>query len=362
MERLEKVMLDIPKIEAVLHQARRWDMDFPLFGSHSHAHLFQPPLPVEDAEAWEELMEVRLPEDYRLYLTRLGNGGAGPAYGIASFRCPLQDCLREPAVFSDDQEERFNDLARRWYAYSNEDEDQLYRAYCEQTSEERRMNCCDWSEARYRFVEKTVIHFLFKSGQLFIANQGCSQDIYLLLSGSHRGFCHGSSEEYDYSYPFWYQPSNRRAAITWPRYRETLTTFSDYFMDYVNRVEQVCRELTGEKRQQFFREQAQARNFQSAVEAKDWAAALIMLTGLEPAALSIKSRSFYLYYKKTLKEHLPDRPEVPLFFQKVDKTRRCSAGAEFTCFWSEEDSEDDCPSPHFSDFLETFTETEQRRT
>ena len=78
-------MLDIPKIEAVLHQARRWDMDFPLFGSHSHAHLFQPPLPVEDAEAWEELMEVRLPEDYRLYLTRLGNGGGGACHGKVPF-------------------------------------------------------------------------------------------------------------------------------------------------------------------------------------------------------------------------------------------------------------------------------------
>ena len=205
-------MLDIPKIEVVLRQAKRWDMDFPLFGSHSHAHLFQPPLPEEDAAAWEELMEVRLPEDYRLYLTRLGNGGAGPAYGIAPFRCPLQDCLREPAVFSDDQAERFNDLARRWYAYFNEDEEKLYEAYCEQTPEERRMGFNDWDNSRYRFTENTVVHFLFKSGQLFIANQGCSQDICLLLSGSHRGFCHGNSREYDYSYPFWYQPADHRAA------------------------------------------------------------------------------------------------------------------------------------------------------
>lgn len=351
-------MLDIPKIEVVLHQAKRWDMDFPLFGSHSHAHLFQPPLPEEDAAAWEELMEVRLPEDYRLYLTRLGNGGAGPAYGIAPFRCPLQDCLREPAVFSDDQAERFNDLARRWYVYFNEDEEKLYEAYCEQTPEERRMGFNDWDNSRYRFIENTVVHFLFKSGQLFIANQGCSQDICLLLSGSHRGFCHGNSREYDYSYPFWYQPADHRSAITWPRYREALTTFEDYFMDYVDRVEKVCDELTGEKRRQFLREQAQVRDFQSAVEEKDWTAALTMLTGLEPAALSIKSRSFYLYHEEALKEHLPDRPEIPLFFQKVDKTRRYSAGTEFTCFWSEKDSGDDYPSPHFSDFLETFAEAE----
>lgn len=349
-------MLDIPKIEAVLRQARRWDMDFPLFGSHSHAHLFRPPLPEEDAAAWEDLMELRLPQDYRQYLAHLGNGGAGPAYGLAPFRCPLRDYFREPAVFSDDQAERFNELSRRWYAQFHEDEDQLYEDYCAETPEERRMDFRDWDEARYRYIENTVAHFLFKSGQLFIANQGCSQDIYLLLSGTHRGFCHGNSTEYDYSYPFWYQSADRRDAITWPQYREVLTPFEDYFMDYVDRVEQVCRDLTAEKRQQFLRERAQVRDFQAAAGAGDWEGALATLTALEPAALSLKSRSFYLYYEKTLLGKLPDRPEVSLFFQKVDKTRRYSAGSEFTCFWSEEDKRGDYPAPDFQDFAATFAE------
>ena len=52
-------MLDIPKIKAVLKEASQWDMDYPIFGSHSHAHLFRPPLPMEELDAWEELMELR---------------------------------------------------------------------------------------------------------------------------------------------------------------------------------------------------------------------------------------------------------------------------------------------------------------
>ncbi len=349
-------MLDIPKIKAVLKEASQWDMDYPIFGSHSHAHLFRPPLPMEELEAWEELMELRLPEDYRTYLTCLGNGGRGPAYGIASFCCPLDDSLREPVVFSDDHAKRFEELSCKWFKYSHENEDQLYTTYCEQTPEERRMNYSAWDEARYRFIENTVGHFLFESGQLYIADQGCSQDIYLLLSGSHRGFCHGNSTEYDYSYPFWYQPADHRAAITWPQYRETLQTFEDYLMDYVRKAEQVCRDLSIGKRMQFLQEQLQVREFQTAVESEDWEQALKMLRALEPASLSVKSRSFYLYYKKILKEKLPDQPEVSLFYTKVDKTRRYSGGTEFTSFWSEENNDWRYPHPDFSDFLKTFSE------
>ena len=347
-------MLDIPKIKAVLKEASQWDMDYPIFGSHSHAHLFRPPLPMEELDAWEELMELRLPEDYRTYLTCLGNGGAGPAYGIAPFSCPLHDYLQELAVFSDSQAQQFEDLARMWYEYFHTDQDQLYDTYCEQTPEEQRIDYFKWTQERYHSIESAVKQPLFRNGQLFIANQGCSDDIYLLLNGSNRGFCHGNSDEYDYSYPFWYQPADHREAITWPQYRETLQTFEDYLMAYVRTAEQVCQDLSMGKRMQFLQEQLQVREFQAAVELEDWGQLLTMLRFLEPAALSLKSRSFYLYYEKVLREKLPDRPEIPCFFQKVDKTRRYSGGKEFTSFWCTEDADGLYPYPDFSDFVKTF--------
>ena len=54
-------MLDIPKIRAVLDTASRWDMDLEQFACWSHAHLFNPVLPLEELEAWEEQMQVTLP-------------------------------------------------------------------------------------------------------------------------------------------------------------------------------------------------------------------------------------------------------------------------------------------------------------
>ena len=100
----------------------------------------------------------------------------------------------------------------------------------------------------------------------------------------------------------------------------------------------------------------QGLSFVALSESEDWEQALKMLRALEPASLSVKSRSFYLYYKKILKEKLPDQPEVSLFYTKVDKTRRYSGGTEFTSFWSEENNDWRYPHPDFSDFLKTFSE------
>jgi hypothetical protein len=42
-----------------------------------HRFSLLPPLGEQEVAAYEERNGVRLPEDYRLFITRLGNGGAG---------------------------------------------------------------------------------------------------------------------------------------------------------------------------------------------------------------------------------------------------------------------------------------------
>ena len=48
-------MLDIPKIRAVLDTASRWDMDLEQFACWSHAHLFNPVLPLEELEDTDQV-------------------------------------------------------------------------------------------------------------------------------------------------------------------------------------------------------------------------------------------------------------------------------------------------------------------
>jgi hypothetical protein len=53
-----------------------------LFGSNEHGYQFRPRATEESLCRFERQHRVQLPGDYRAYLAQLGNGGAGPFYGI----------------------------------------------------------------------------------------------------------------------------------------------------------------------------------------------------------------------------------------------------------------------------------------
>ncbi len=348
-------MLDVPKIRSILANAAFLDLEFPISGSECHTHLLRPPLSMEELDAWESLMQVSLPADYRTYLTKLGNGGAGPSYGLTPFHSPMEEALQKPTVFSDDAQPQFDQLARQWYVYMHEDEYELYEDYCRNTAEKDRLSFNDWDNRRYDFIDRTVKQFLFENGQLFIANQGCSNDVYLLLNGSHRGMCNCNSTEYDYSYPFWYQKADHHSAIIWPQYRDTLVTFEDYFMHYVDQAEQLCASIPFEKKLRFYRERMQVLEFQDAIEEEDWDRVLSMLIELAPAELPTKIRRFYRYHQRMLETQFPERPEVTNFFREMDRTYRyrCSessyiqGNAGFSTMY---------PYPSFEDFMQSISQ------
>jgi hypothetical protein len=53
-----------------------------IFGADSHDFQFNPSLPETEVVAFERKYKISLPKDYRQFLTCIGNGGAGPFYGI----------------------------------------------------------------------------------------------------------------------------------------------------------------------------------------------------------------------------------------------------------------------------------------
>lgn len=53
-----------------------------VFGFHGHRFELRPPVSEWDLEGLEAGWGVWLPDDYRYFLTHVGDGGAGPGYGL----------------------------------------------------------------------------------------------------------------------------------------------------------------------------------------------------------------------------------------------------------------------------------------
>ncbi|MFZ4278278.1 SMI1/KNR4 family protein, partial [Streptomyces arboris] len=64
-----------------------------VFGSLGHGWVLEDPLTDEGLIELEAQVGVRLPGDYRSFLTCVGAGGAGPAYGLFPVR-RVQGCWR----------------------------------------------------------------------------------------------------------------------------------------------------------------------------------------------------------------------------------------------------------------------------
>jgi len=62
-----------------------------LFGASTHRYRLNACLSREELQKFEALVGVTLPDEYRDFLLRFGNGGAGPGYGLL----PLKESIRE---------------------------------------------------------------------------------------------------------------------------------------------------------------------------------------------------------------------------------------------------------------------------
>lgn len=75
-------MPTLEEIRTRLDRLRLADRRRRLFGASEHRYELATCIGADALRAFEERHAIRLPEDYRAFLSELGNGGAGPFYGL----------------------------------------------------------------------------------------------------------------------------------------------------------------------------------------------------------------------------------------------------------------------------------------
>ncbi|MCO6459496.1 MAG: SMI1/KNR4 family protein [Pirellulaceae bacterium] len=93
----------IRDVEAKLARARAIDRHCLLFGAAQHRYLLNPPLSEADVHRFEQQHGVQLPQQYREFVLTVGDGGAGPGYGLSRLSgCWIRGALRSPFLPASD--------------------------------------------------------------------------------------------------------------------------------------------------------------------------------------------------------------------------------------------------------------------
>lgn len=76
-------MNKVLQLQKKLTQLAILDATFEVFGSESHQYQLTPCLSHKDIQVFESRYNITLPSEYQNFLLEIGNGGAGPGYGLS---------------------------------------------------------------------------------------------------------------------------------------------------------------------------------------------------------------------------------------------------------------------------------------
>src|SRR5262245_5439146 len=74
--------MEFGEIPAAIERLRAADPPPKVFAAWHHGFVLNPPLTEPQVAEFEAAHRIRLPDEYRRFLIEVGNGGAGPYYGL----------------------------------------------------------------------------------------------------------------------------------------------------------------------------------------------------------------------------------------------------------------------------------------
>lgn len=172
-------LLKREQIVKILARARQIDPECQMFGASAHRYQLNPPIEAELVRGAEEKYGFSLPEEYFWFLTEIADGGAGPDYGIGSFR----DFLK---VAPDPWARRFQEayrhsLARPFAPWPMQPEEVGQYAICTKEAYDRH------PDQYFLFPKEDEEDLCDTDGFYILGTHGCQWDFGLITAGVRRG-------------------------------------------------------------------------------------------------------------------------------------------------------------------------------
>ncbi|MEU9111069.1 SMI1/KNR4 family protein [Streptomyces sp. NPDC048483] len=93
-------------VRARIREMAALDPERAAFGADTHRYQLAPALPEAEVRAFEEGHGIELPAAYRSFVTKVGNGPAGPSYGLMPLTVPRPEAGDDWAVDDEWAEDR----------------------------------------------------------------------------------------------------------------------------------------------------------------------------------------------------------------------------------------------------------------
>ena len=159
----DKVQTLISKLLTLKHL----DSSCAVFGSQRHKYSLRTKKTESEVSDFEKRFGILLPTGYRLFLTRAGNGGAGPYYGLESLEHSLfrdLDYYREGEFLDPSKPFPFSEPWNMTFEQGNVNGDEEYRKFEEQYYDHK-----------------------WVTGLLRVCNFGCGVSVNLVVNGPEYG-------------------------------------------------------------------------------------------------------------------------------------------------------------------------------
>lgn len=185
-------MLRREEIEQILERASRVDKKYELFGASTHKYKLNPPINASFVRSIEEKYGFTFPEDYFQFITEVGDGGAGPDYGIQPFTDFLQE--GKDSYSKRYWEEYHYSLAKPFVPRPMEAHEVEEFAIATKEAYERNPD-------NYLICEEDFeTRFCDTDGYFTLGTHGCQWDFGMIISGERRGQIFDTDNEGAYGF------------------------------------------------------------------------------------------------------------------------------------------------------------------